>query len=505
VQLKQLLVLLFTVVALIPASLLTANSAYSFFKLQEQISNLYNGILVIIVGLDDGHLALLQMKSDILSHILTTDPQQMQTLNERIKDNERSFSNVLANYKEIGDFPQQVEIMKRRGLENMTASDHAFITEVRVDWLQYLAVRDNVLSLSGQNRNSEAQALAFGQANTQFDKLIADYQKTVDLNKEIARVLYEESNSVASTAYMYSAVVFALALGIAIVVAALLSKKLTSPIAEVQQEAKKSMDKFTAENAIVESYRHNVDSGLHSRGNNSIMKQKIEAPEREKPISNDAVAFAASRPIETGSSLSAADRERFYNMLSSNQLILLHAESYNTDSRDMLSSPTSKFLRFMVSLSNPNSKDALADPHGTDKTTTIANKKLVLVTRAGSNLKRQVQGREKTEIYLLSLSTHAPITKSTDGFVVISLTNTSIIVEAVRHTLEKNPASFIIFDNITEIAHTIGFDKAHRFIQAFNEVITSFPDARLVLLVNKHAHQPQEIQSIANMFNVFVQ
>lgn len=84
-QLRRLLILLFIVVALIPGSLLAANSAYSIFRLQEQISNLYHGILVIIIGLDEGHVSLLQIKSDMLGHIPTVKGAEMQTVYERIK------------------------------------------------------------------------------------------------------------------------------------------------------------------------------------------------------------------------------------------------------------------------------------------------------------------------------------------------------------------------------------------------------------------------------------
>jgi hypothetical protein len=139
--------------------------------------------------------------------------------------------------------------------------------------------------------------------------------------------------------------------------------------------------------------------------------------------------------------------------------------------------------------------------------TTITNRKLILMTRAGSNLHREISGRrEGAEIYLLSLSMQAPITKSADGLVAISLTNTPLIVEAIRRTLEGNPSSStIIFDNVTELVYTIGFEKALRFIRTLFEIVASFPNARLVFLVNKAAHPPHEMQSIANMFNSFVQ
>jgi hypothetical protein len=491
-QLKQLLILLFALVALIPASLLTANSAYSVFKLQEQISNLYHGILVIIVGLDDGHLSLLQMKSNILSHILTNDRGQMQSLEERIKQNERRFSDVLANYKEISDFPLQVEIMKRRGLEHMISDDHAFITQVRVDWIQYQATRDSLLSLSAQNRNSEAAALAFGEANAKFDRLIASYQKTVDLNKEIARVLYEESNYVSGLAYLNSAVVFALSFGIAVVVAVMLSKKMTSPIAEAQRRAKKNMDKFAVENSIMERSHHPT---FNSR---SHLENNIKEEEVVGSASDNASTFTTPEPVEMG--ITADERQLVNETLSNNQLILLHAESYNKNNKETPPSLSSKFLRFLVS-----SNDDRGGSYVVNSGPTTTNKKLVLITRAGSNLHQEIQHRGNAEIYLLSMSTLAPITKSAEGLVVISLTQTALIVEAVRRTLEKNPLSTVIFDNLTQLVNTIGFEKTYALIHTLFDVVPPYPNARIVFLVNKNAHKPHEIQSIANMFNVFVQ
>ena len=492
-QLRRLLILLFIVVALIPGSLLAANSAYSIFRLQEQISNLYHGVLVIIIGLDEGHVSLLQIKSDMLGHILTVKGAEMQTVYERIKQNERRFSDVLANYKEIGDFPLQVEIMKRRGLDHMISDDHEFITQVRADWIQYQTVSDKVLSLSSQNRNSEAAALAFGEANTRFDKLISSYQKTVDLNKEIAKVLYEESNDVSGQAYVFDAIAFAASLAIAVVIATLLSKKMLSPISEAQQRAKKEMDEFNAETAIVASYRHEL--GSRSQPADDI---------REEAPSNMTYS-KIDEPIETRKSaiLLTEEEQRLFNeILANNQLILLHAEMYNKGIKDKPPSFASLFLDSLtLSLDDYNrSKN-----YSFTTSSSYPDNHLAVITRAGSNLYHIVRGRKNTVIYLLSVSTMAPITKSAEGLVVISLTNAALIAESVRRTLEEHPSSTIIFDNVTEFINTIGFQKVHSFIQTLSEIVQPYPNSRIILLVNKNAHQPTEIESIANTVNIFVQ
>jgi hypothetical protein len=510
------LILLFALVALIPASLLTANSAYSIFKLQEQISNLYNGILVILVDLDEGHVSLLQMKSDILSHIMTTNKEDMQAIEARIKQNEAKFTSVLANYKEISDFPLQVEIMKRRGLDHMISDDHAFITQVRVNWEEYQATRDNVLSLSGQNRSSEAAAITFGEANTRFDRLVSSYQKTVDLNKEIAKVLYEESNYISGLAYLYSAIVFAISFGIAIIVAVLLAKRLISPVVEKLQRAKKDMNKFASETSIIEGHHQSssATANLRSQIKDSSYNEDQEGEEeQDKERSTHSPLTAPLEAKATGDKLinpptieNQQEEKIFDEILSSNQLILLHAELYRRNLKEESPTLSSKFLQYLVSYAERG-----ADKRGDQVSASRSNnnnkekKMTVLITRAGSNLHRKFQSKKNTEIYLLSMSTLAPISKSDEGLVVISLTNTALITEVVRRALENNPSSIIIFDNVTGLINTIGFEKTHAFILSLVDMLQPYPRGRIVLLINKRAHKQHELQSIANIFNIFIQ
>jgi hypothetical protein len=303
---------------------------------------------------------------------------------------------------------------------------------------------------------------------------------------------------------VYSAVVFVLSLGSAVVVAIMLARKLISPMAEAQKRAKSDLDKFATETSMVEHHRRSLDfssSSLSSSLEGDVAALK-EGGTPAKELAPDPAPNIITLPEKVEEwSISIEEQKHFNEILFNNQLILLHAESYNTNFRgEALLPHSSKFLKSVILSSNylGNGKSGKLDSATTDS-------RLVLITRAGSNLHREVQHKGNADIYLLSLSSPTPITKSADGLVIISLTNTSLIIEALRHTLEKNPLSTIIFDNITEFVHTIGFEKMHRFTQALNEVITSYRDVRLLLLVNKHAHQPHEIQSIANMFNIFVQ
>lgn len=494
-QLKTELILLFLLVALIPASLLAANSAFAVFKLQEQISNLYHGILVIIVDLGKGQSSLLQMKSNILNHIMTTDSDEMNEIRTRISDNEEVFSDVLANYKEISDFPLQVDIMKRRGLDQMIIDDHKFITQVRLEWIDYKATKDNILALSGQNLNSEAAAIAFGEANEKFDRLTASYQKTIDLNSEIARVLNEESTYVAQIALAYGVIAFAGSIGAAVAVAVFLSKRLTSPIAKMQEKARKEMDVFLAESSAMQ--KHRPSNGDNDGGGSNDDK---------KP----SISFAASleeeaqRSVVKNDNYSTIPKEQektFDEILLSKQLILLHsgiyekvqaAGNHDNDDDKSSSSYSSSLLDSIISVGGHNSSANL-------------HNRLVVITTKRSNLHQKVQGSKGVSVYLLSTSAQAPLSMSVGGAVVISLAHTSLILEAIQRTLQENQYVTIILDNASVLIHTLGLQKTFSLLGYISETIQQHPNSRLVVLVNKKAHNPQELQSFANIFNVFIE
>src|SRR5690242_10825469 len=114
-QTRMLLVLSFIVISLVPASILSAISFYSLSRLEQSISNLYLGTVTIISNLSDGHKALVDMRLDIGRYISTTSVQEEQKILGRINENEGVFLKTLIEYKQIDDFPLQVEILQHRG------------------------------------------------------------------------------------------------------------------------------------------------------------------------------------------------------------------------------------------------------------------------------------------------------------------------------------------------------------------------------------------------------
>jgi hypothetical protein len=127
------------------------------------------------------------------------------------------------------------------------------------------------------------------------------------------------------------------------------------------------------------------------------------------------------------------------------------------------------------------------------------------MTRKGSNLYYRVRNKAGALIYILSASAQSPLHTSEEGLLVISLSQTPILLEATRRTLEENPSATIILDNATEFIHTLGFEKAFSLLRSISEVASSYPRSHIVVLINTRAHERSAIESIANIANVFIE
>ena len=130
---------------------------------------------------------------------------------------------------------------------------------------------------------------------------------------------------------------------------------------------------------------------------------------------------------------------------------------------------------------------------------------LVVMTRRGSNLYYRARNKEGAQVYVLSASAQSPLHTSDEGLLVISLNQTPILLEAARRTLEENPSATIILDNATEFIHTLGFEKAFSLLRSIAEVASSYPRSHIVVLINVRAHERSEVESIANIANIFIE
>ncbi len=128
---------------------------------------------------------------------------------------------------------------------------------------------------------------------------------------------------------------------------------------------------------------------------------------------------------------------------------------------------------------------------------------MVLITKRSSNLYHLGRNSGAT-IFVLSSSSQEPISTSEDGLLVISVNQTSLMLEAIRRTLSEKSESIIILDNATELIHKLGFDRVFSLVQSISDVASSYPSSRIVILLNEQAHLQSEVEALATVCNAFV-
>jgi hypothetical protein len=445
-RLRAFLILLFILVALIPILTLSVISVYSISRLQEQISNVYYGALLIQVGLNDGNAQLLQMRLNVQRYIVADNATERLSLLTNIQQTEDKFMQTLFDYKKITDFPIQIVILNKGGQGYLIPYEAQLINQVHKNWQDYRTERDTTLTLSNEKRPAEAIKMFNGAEANKFDELLITYNKIVDLNTQIARIMYYESIFVVQEAILYDIVASAASACAAVTAAILLSKKLTPSLAEIERSAKKQIEKFVKTSSAVLTPTEPNGSAANAQKSSD---QQFEIGESQGP------------------------------------LMLLNSSAYQN--REGESSQSYQILDSFLS-------------------TTIGDKNsLVVMTRKGSNLYYKAKNRAGALIYILSASAQSPLHTSEEGLLVISLNQTSLLLEAAKRTLEENPSATIILDNATEFIHSLGFEKAFSLLRNISEVASSYPRSHIVVLINTRAHERSAVESIANIANVFIE
>ena len=463
-QTRSALVLSFLVISMIPVSLLSAISFISVLKLEENIANMYEGTVTIITGLSGGHKELLEMKLDVGRFISTDDEQERQKILASISQSESAFLRTLIGYKEIDDFPLQIDILERRGLGNLTSYEDSLLTQVNDDWLAYQQERNFVISLSNEGLKEDATAYSNTVAAEKFSKLLVTYNQIVDLNNDLARIMFEESKSVAAQAFTYGLVSSIFSIAFAFMVALLVSRKLAPSVSEIQKDARKKIEQFISEERMLRT--------------DVARKQKGTKPEVSAALTGD-VPRQVPELMEKG------------------PMILLHSSGY----KELKDSSSSGRLEE----SEPRtSADSLLSYYLAAQSSSIEKKSnVVLITKRSSNLYHLGRNSGAT-IFVLSSSSQEPISTSKDGLLVISVNQTSLMLEAIKRTLSEKSESIIILDNATELIHKLGFDRVFSLVQSIADVASSYPSSKVVILINEQAHLQSEVEALATVCNTFV-
>jgi hypothetical protein len=436
--------------------------------------------VTIISNLSGGQKNLAEMRLNMDRLISTTNEQERQGILQQINQNEGNFLKTFIDYRKIDDFPLQVDILKHRGLGNLTSYEDSLLTQVNSDWLDYQQARNRIITLSNEGQRENATAYSNTIAADKFSKLATTYSKIVDLNNELAFIMYDESQSVVKQAYVFGAIAAASSIAFAVATALLISKRLAPSVDELQQEARKKIERFISKGGSSKMPPHMINNGMQKKNTEII-----------SPV-----------PTQNNNDNAPTDvQHQVAELLEKGPMILLHFSQYKElKDRQPSEGQESKTARAADSLLDYY---LAATEQSSSLSTSEKKTNLVLITKRTSNLYSLGRNSGAT-IYILSSSSQDPISTSEDGLLVISINQTSLILEAIKRTLRENPNSVIVLDNITELIHKLGFAKVFSLVQSISDEVSPYPDSRIIILINENAHPQGEVEAIATICNTFI-
>lgn len=121
-------------------------------------------------------------------------------------------------------------------------------------------------------------------------------------------------------------------------------------------------------------------------------------------------------------------------------------------------------------------------------------------TRRGSTLHTSLAQQKTVQIFCLTQQVTAPKEVS-ENEVLLPSNNISLMLDVMDKALKANPHDVInvIFDNLSDLVLSLGFEKTYHFTKYAAEILASSRVTALFLL-NASAHDPEVVQSLRNLF-----
>ncbi|SFA84913.1 methyl-accepting chemotaxis protein [Pseudomonas sp. NFIX10] len=223
-------------------------------------------------------------------HITADSEQERVTIEQEAEEAKKAFETRLATYEKL--------------LSN--AEDRQLFETTRNDWVAYLAVSKDLLALSRQNLTEQAHALLKGESKRQFDLVVNDLQKLVELNDAGAGAASERGAALFEKSRLSIIVVLIAALlvglGLALFISRIISRPLKQAAAVAEQLAEGNL------NAKIESGSKDETGMVLNAMQNMVGKLSHIIGEVRNAADN--LASASEEVSATAQSMSQATSEQ---------------------------------------------------------------------------------------------------------------------------------------------------------------------------------------------------
>jgi hypothetical protein len=122
-------------------------------------------------------------------------------------------------------------------------------------------------------------------------------------------------------------------------------------------------------------------------------------------------------------------------------------------------------------------------------------------TRHASGIYESLGRQRSVRIVLMSASASTSVPVS-ENQIVLPADNTPLVLDSLREILSRHgdQNTFLIFDNVSELVMSVGFEKAYKFLLCAVEMVSSKP-ATVLFLINSSAHESQEVSRLRGLFH----
>lgn len=127
---------------------------------------------------------------------------------------------------------------------------------------------------------------------------------------------------------------------------------------------------------------------------------------------------------------------------------------------------------------------------------------VIVFTTRGSAVHCILSKRENVRFFLLTQLTSSPQPSSTKEDILLPAKNTSLLLDALDKTLRANSYSNqnIVFDNLSTLVLSVGFEKTYGFVQYALELLSSKKTTALFLF-SPSAHDSKVASGLRSLFN----
>jgi hypothetical protein len=126
---------------------------------------------------------------------------------------------------------------------------------------------------------------------------------------------------------------------------------------------------------------------------------------------------------------------------------------------------------------------------------------LFVFTSPTSILHASLAKQPAVNFFLLSTSTPTRESKA-ENEVILPAKNMVLFKDVLNKVLDEYALTniFVVFDKLSELINLVGFDKTYKFLLDVTEMLPQ-TKATAMFLLNKSAHEPQEVSRIRRLFH----